>query len=332
MNYFTVPSIRKSLRVSGGATYSYAFVSAQGQKSILLFLHGFPSSSYDWRHQVAWFSSKGYGIIVPDLLGYGASDKPMSLESYGLKRMVNDLVDILEAECAEKVHAVAHDLGSHLLSRFANYFPNRLHSATFIAVPYIPPAQLLDLQRINDVSKSTLGYERFGYWNFFKKEEAGSIIANHAESFFSIFYPSDPSYWETYLAPLGALEDWLQHDRRTVMAAYITEEEYEMHSRIFQGEYGPALNWFKYRIANGDYEEECKAEINPVLKMPVLVLQGTKDKIAIPQPKEQVGTCIRFLKVLNLPTGHWIHLEAKDVVNRELEEFVRQSEHSGRVI
>ncbi len=35
-------------------------------KPYILFIYGFPSSAYDWKHQVSHFADKGYGIIAPD--------------------------------------------------------------------------------------------------------------------------------------------------------------------------------------------------------------------------------------------------------------------------
>ena len=33
-------------------------------KPYILFVHGFPSSAYHWRHQVEYFSKEGYGILA----------------------------------------------------------------------------------------------------------------------------------------------------------------------------------------------------------------------------------------------------------------------------
>jgi soluble epoxide hydrolase/lipid-phosphate phosphatase len=39
----------------------------------------------------------GFGLVVPDLLGYGGTDKPVEPVAYKLKDMSFDLVDILES-------------------------------------------------------------------------------------------------------------------------------------------------------------------------------------------------------------------------------------------
>jgi soluble epoxide hydrolase / lipid-phosphate phosphatase len=65
---------------SRGLTYGYVHLApAQGDRGKhILFLHGFPSSSYDWRYQIAYFRQRGYGIIVPDLLGYVSDREDVS--------------------------------------------------------------------------------------------------------------------------------------------------------------------------------------------------------------------------------------------------------------
>ena len=52
----------------------------------------------------------GYGVLAPDLLGYGDTDKPEELEAYRMKRMSGHIVEILEHEgLKEKIMGVAHD-------------------------------------------------------------------------------------------------------------------------------------------------------------------------------------------------------------------------------
>lgn len=101
---------RESLTVSRGYEYSFIFSPPQEGKTWLLFLHGFPSTSYDWRHQLPFFVQRGYGVVVPDLLGYGQTLKPLELEAYKARGMSADIVDILDEKKITKVIGIAHDL------------------------------------------------------------------------------------------------------------------------------------------------------------------------------------------------------------------------------
>jgi len=103
------PLISKSIRLPSGVTYSYAYVEPKGNKPYILFLHGFPDASFGWRHQVPYFSELGYGLIVPDLLGYGGTDKPKEVDAYKLKKISTEVVGILDAHNIETVIGVGHD-------------------------------------------------------------------------------------------------------------------------------------------------------------------------------------------------------------------------------
>lgn len=75
----------------------------------LLFLHGYPSSSYDWRH--AFDKLNGRRLLVFDFLGYGLSDKPRD-QVYSLRTQA-DIVEALADRFANgRMIIVAHDMGS----------------------------------------------------------------------------------------------------------------------------------------------------------------------------------------------------------------------------
>ena len=77
----------------------------------ILFTHGFPSSAYDWRHQVNYFSNEGYGIIAPDTLGYGSTDAPLDPHDYVLKTIGDSIMEVVDKVAGKhaKVHGVGHD-------------------------------------------------------------------------------------------------------------------------------------------------------------------------------------------------------------------------------
>ena len=80
------------------------------KKPTILFLHGFPSSSFDWRRQFDYFASRGYGVVAPDLLGYGGTDKPHDVEAYTLKKQADEMAELLDCLGVEKLVSVGHDL------------------------------------------------------------------------------------------------------------------------------------------------------------------------------------------------------------------------------
>ncbi|TGO71942.1 hypothetical protein BELL_0509g00010 [Botrytis elliptica] len=58
------------------------------------------------------FASKGHGVIATDLLSYGGTDKPDTLEPCIFKTITADIAQLLNHKNIEKVDAVGHDFGS----------------------------------------------------------------------------------------------------------------------------------------------------------------------------------------------------------------------------
>ncbi|MEA2140028.1 MAG: hypothetical protein QOC91_127 [Solirubrobacteraceae bacterium] len=83
------------------------FVRRLGSGPSMTLLHGFPSSSHDWA-KVAPALAERYALLMPDFLGFGASEKPAEHE-YSLHEQA-DLVEALWArEGIAATILVAHD-------------------------------------------------------------------------------------------------------------------------------------------------------------------------------------------------------------------------------
>lgn len=79
-----------------------------GPGPLRLFLHGFPSSSYDWRETLS--SLGGVAVLALDFLGFGLSDKPRDV-TYSLF-MQTDAVERLVRDEPRPVVVAAHDMGT----------------------------------------------------------------------------------------------------------------------------------------------------------------------------------------------------------------------------
>jgi pimeloyl-ACP methyl ester carboxylesterase len=79
-----------------------------GDGPLLLLLHGFPSSSYDWRETLGLIGDRA--ALALDFLGFGLSDKPREA-AYSLFRQA-DIVEALVASDPRPVVVVAHDMGT----------------------------------------------------------------------------------------------------------------------------------------------------------------------------------------------------------------------------
>lgn len=82
----------------------------EGAEPLLLLLHGFPSSSYDWRRLLEL--EPGRAVLAFDFLGFGLSDKPPD-NAYTLSWQA-DLTEELVARHGRdrEVFVCAHDMGT----------------------------------------------------------------------------------------------------------------------------------------------------------------------------------------------------------------------------
>ena len=307
-----------------GVTYTYVYIPAKTPKPTILFLHGFPSSSYDWRHQIAHFSSLGYGILVPDLLGYGGTDAPHSPAGYTGKAMSSHIAGLLSHLSLSKVHGAGHDFGSWLLSKLINWHPDVLLSATFVAVPYYAPGQEFNLDEMKTLTEKVLGFEKFGYMRFWSREDSADVLDAHAESFFSLVYVLKPSsiFW-----PAGACEEFITAEKRLPLPSYVTAEEAAMRAKIFSPPcYRGPTNWYRSLISGFDSVDE-KGGLDPMIPVPTLMIDEALSDVTIPGQAEGVAQFAKDFTYKQVSTdGHWVQLEAKDEVNSFLGDFLSRFE------
>lgn len=102
------PYEKKKIQVLGNQI-AYVDVGSSSSESAVVFLHGNPTSSYLWRNVFPHVAKKSR-CIIPDLIGFGDSDKVP-----GLEYRVRDhqrYIDALDAVLpTERVTLVIHDWG-----------------------------------------------------------------------------------------------------------------------------------------------------------------------------------------------------------------------------
>ena len=109
-------------------------VTDHGSGDPVLMLHGFPDSARLWRHQIPPLVESGYRVIAPDMRGFGRSDRPLEVETYGMAKLAADSLGILDASEVETAHVVGHDWGAALAWYLAISAPQRLRSLTAVSV------------------------------------------------------------------------------------------------------------------------------------------------------------------------------------------------------
>jgi pimeloyl-ACP methyl ester carboxylesterase len=245
---------------------------------LVLLLHGFPQTSFSWRHQLPALAAAGYRAVAPDQRGYSPRARPGDLTSYRAERYVEDVIGLADMLGADRFHLVGHDFGGFVAWDTASAHPERLFTLTAVSTPHPTP-----------MAKSILEggeqRDRSSYMLFFRSPEA--------EAFF--------------------LDDDAAGLHRIYEASGLTE--YDEYVRVLTqpGAMTAALNW--YRAIDRSVATEMGPITTPTLYVwstndPALGREAAEATAAC------VDGPYRF-EVLE-GVGHWIPEEAPDALNSML--------------
>lgn len=115
---------------------------------VVLMLHGNPTWSFLYRHMIGPVAAAGYRVIVPDMIGFGRSDKPTARTAYGYDRFVDWMAAFVRSLDLRGITLVCQDWGGPIGLRVLSEMPKRFDAvlATNTLLPNCegPPAGVPD--------------------------------------------------------------------------------------------------------------------------------------------------------------------------------------------
>ena len=97
----------------------------EGEGEAVVLLHGIPTWGYLWHRSIPALSAQRR-VLVPDLLGFGFSDKSDSFDR-GIARQAEMIDEWMEELGIERATFVGHDIGGGVALRLATLFPERVN-------------------------------------------------------------------------------------------------------------------------------------------------------------------------------------------------------------
>lgn len=291
-----------------------------------MFLHGFPSHADDWLFQVQHFSARGYGIVAPDLLGYGETSKPSDIDNYRLKPMSDELVELIDSLGLRQVIGVGHDFGATLLSRAAAYHPSRWIAFVFLAVGPPRLGTPFDVNEINRMTKEAMGQEMLGYIPWLGGDiSAQSVLEEHAEAAMSIMFPADAAMWDEWFHPLEKLKAFVQGDLRVPVGEWYPEELRGRHLGTFSKPdgYRGVVRWYRMLLENLFSPDEVGFE-NYKIQQPVLFVVPKMPETSAAQQQQMLADWAPQVETAVVDSGHWVHLERRSETNKAIEVFLNK--------
>lgn len=104
----------------------------EGEGPVVFLLHGMPSWGFLWRKVMPPLLAAGYRCIVPDLIGFGRSDKPTDVDAYTYELHTNSIASLIAALKLEEINFVFHDWGGPIGTLVASQHQELIASTTLM--------------------------------------------------------------------------------------------------------------------------------------------------------------------------------------------------------
>ena len=114
----------------------------EGSGPLVILLHGFPYSWFEWRHQIVALAEAGFRVVAPDIRGFGDSGKPADSREYTILHSAGDVVGLLAALDEPRALLVGHDLGAWVAAAAARLRPD-LFPALALVSTVVGPREAL---------------------------------------------------------------------------------------------------------------------------------------------------------------------------------------------
>lgn len=256
----------------------------EGMGDLILFVHGTPTWSFEWRDAVRHLS-RTHRCIAVDHLGFGLSSRPTDFdytpESHA--RMLRELVERLGLE---NITLVVHDFGGPIALPLALDAPGLVRRLVVLNSWMWSLNDDADMRRAGRLAGGWLGRFLYRHMNFSLRVITPSAYAERRKL--------TPAIHAQYLAPFP-----------------------DADSR------GQVL-WPLARaiLGSSEYYDSLWRRRERLADVPALIIWGMKDPAFKPHMLERWKTIVPSARVVELPVGHWPQEESPEEVTRALREFV----------
>lgn len=266
----------------------------------LVLLHGWPEFWYVW-HKVVPLLSDRFELIMPDLRGFGATEKPYDGKSDQNTAVVmaDDLAALADALELNTFGLVSHDVGSLVAQVFAHNHAQRLSGLFFFNC--VHPGIGKRWAEPNHLSE-------IWYQSFHQKEWAAELIGSSREAA-RIYFGNMLAHWAHEPTAFdGDLDIWLDN--------FLSE-----------GNIQGGFNW--YVSANATRIATMKGLMPklPKIEVPAHALWGRHDPVIKAEWSDNIGDFFESITVeIAQEAGHFVHYEQPDLSAEGIASFFGAAE------
>ena len=300
-------------------------VDVTGDGPTILCVHGWPELAFSWRHQVAYFSERGWRVAALDVRGYGGSSSPPEVERYTRRELAGDVAAVAAALDDEPVVVFGHDWGAPIASHAAIRHPDRVRAVANLSVPHLPPRSA-DMVATFDRAWT----DRFFYILCF--QEPGPIEAEFdadlRDALERVYFAGSAAASGAMLpsGPREAAYLPLLPDPPEEGLGFMSDDDLDVYVASFRrtGMVG-AFNRYRAMRLDGAADADI---VGAMLDQPSCFIAGEHDFVRDMLPGVDLfespgAACSDFRGSTIVPgAGHWVQQEAPDTVNETLDAFL----------
>lgn len=284
--------------LSTGVELNVGIAGPQDAPPVIL-LHGFPESHRTWRELVPRLEH-GFRLILPDLRGFGASDRPTETKAYGAQAGVDDLIALAKALRLERFSLVGHDIGGVVAWTAAQTHADRIERLAILNAPH---PYIFQKSLIEDFEQRKASQ----YINAFKLPQADRLITADLDRFFDQAIGANVADTRILEAERQQyLAEWSRPGAMKAMLLWYRAAKLLVPPPLLTVQLPDAL----LRLA-------------PKIRVPTLVIWGMQDQALLPVQLEGLDLVVEQLAVVRLAqAGHFVPWEAPDAAAEALEAFL----------
>ena len=290
---------QRRIPLSTGIAMNVAFAGPEEAPPVIL-VHGFPESLRTWR-DVAERLCDRLRLIMPDLRGFGDSDRPQDVTAYATDILIADIFALADALGIDRFALVGHDWGGAIAWAAALRGDPRIERLAIVNSPHplIFQKSLIEDEAQRAASQymrafrnpgMEAGIEAMGFDTFFDKSFSKHVDLN-------LISPQERQIYIDQWSRPGALTSMLNWYRSSQVVVPAVGENASMPAWVERGV--------------------------PKLHVPVRVIWGLEDMALLPIQLEGIGEVGDDVEVFPLKgVGHFAPWEAPDQVADALAPFL----------
>jgi pimeloyl-ACP methyl ester carboxylesterase len=298
-------------------------VAESGAGFPVVLCHGFPEMWYSWRHQMKALAEAGFRAIAPDQRGYGETECPAPIEAYTQRKLVGDIVGMLDALGIGKCVIVGHDWGGAVAWNTALMARDSVERVVGVNTPFMPRSPMKPTDAMRAMAAGGFHYVLY----FQTPGVAEAELEQDVDRSLRAFYQDPPEVDPTEIRkaapgvwgqPGGGL---LARFPDRPHGKFLTDEDFEVFLRAFKKSgFRGGLNW--YRCIDRSWEESAGGEDR--IQQPALMITAERDIVLRPEMAAGMKEFVPNLRktVLIKGSGHWTQQEKPAEVNAALLEFL----------